>query len=218
MNEEMNPVDCQDPRADFTVVVIAAGRGRRFGSDKRRSPLGEEKTLLQRTLACYAPNFPRIFVALSARADDDELARHLHGAGVQVLRSENADQGMGCTIADVVPFCKKTSKTLIALGDMPFISPDVLDRLVANSTERHIVYPSFRGRRGHPVIFGSAFYPDLGELRGDRGASSLIQANAEMCREIPVEDIGVLFDIDTPDDLQRALSMLQAFHSGGAST
>jgi len=47
------------------------------------------------------------------------------------------------------------------------------------------------------------------ELDGDRGARALLSANPEQVVEVPVEDPGILLDIDTPQQLDKALELLE---------
>jgi len=42
-------------------------------------------------------------------------------------------------------------------------------------------------------------------LAGDLGARSVVAAHPDRVKLLPVEDAGVIADIDTPDDLQQAL-------------
>ncbi|MFK7828995.1 MAG: NTP transferase domain-containing protein [Congregibacter sp.] len=217
MHTETRSTDYPLPRAEIAVLLIAAGRGKRFGSDKRQASMDVGKTLLEQTLTCYRPFFPQVFVCVSDHPRDDLLATRLRESSARVVRCENAEQGMGSTISDAIGACKNFAGTLIALGDMPLISAQVLELLLRYASDRHIVYPSFNGRRGHPVIFGRAFYSDLERLTGDRGASHLIATKLASCREVAVEDSGVVLDVDTPRDLEGVKKALQARSSIGVS-
>jgi molybdenum cofactor cytidylyltransferase len=94
---------------------------------------------------------------------------------------------------------------LVALGDMPFIHPAsiaaVAQALAAGP--QAIAAPVHAGRRGHPVGFGAAHGPALAALQGDEGARALLQRHAHALQLVPVDDPGVLRDVDTPADLGR---------------
>ena len=63
---------------------------------------------------------------------------------------------------------------LIALGDMPLLSPPVLEKLMQNHLDRDdhyrcITLPTSDGKRGNPVLWGKAFFPELAAMTGDSG-------------------------------------------------
>jgi molybdenum cofactor cytidylyltransferase len=62
-----------------------------------------------------------------------------------------------------------------------------------------IVVPTYRGRRGHPVLFAAAVIPELYAADPARGAAAVVHAHGDRL-ELPVADQGVVADIDTPED------------------
>ena len=57
------------------------------------------------------------------------------------------------------------------------------------------------------MIFSRNLFPELLEEDLPEGARSVIQRYLESRLEIPVEDPGILADIDTPVDYRRHFSM-----------
>jgi len=190
------------------VLLLAAGRGSRFGSDKRVSVIEGRETLLYKSLECYRRSGLGVLLCISGRPEDDELEEAFSATGVVCLRCDRADRGMGATLAQGMQACANASAVFIALADMPLVNPDTIARLEHTASPERIVFPVFEGQRGHPVLFGAAFFGELRALDGDRGASAVIQRHSDACIEIPVDDPGVLLDADTPDalaDLRRRL-------------
>jgi molybdenum cofactor cytidylyltransferase len=90
------------------------------------------------------------------------------------------------------------------LGDMPRVASAHIDRLIAafNPGEgRAICVPTWRAKRGNPVLWSARFFPEMRVLEGDTGARALIRAHAEQVCEVEMPDDGVLLDVDTPDAL-----------------
>jgi xanthine dehydrogenase accessory factor len=73
-------------------------------------------------------------------------------------------------------------------------------------TRKPIVYPEYRGRQGHPVLWDRGFFGALRELEGDRGAKSLLERNRDLALAVPVEDPGVCLDIDSPADYSKLVT------------
>ncbi len=62
--------------------------------------------------------------------------------------------------------------------------------------------PLWNGKRGHPVLWARRFFPEMEDIRGDVGARHLLGEHADQVYEVPVDDDGVLLDVDSPDALE----------------
>jgi CTP:molybdopterin cytidylyltransferase MocA len=126
----------------------------------------------------------------------------LQQAGVPVVECPEAVDGMGLSLAAGVQASADAAGWVIALADMPFVAPDTVRRVAtAVAAGGSIVAPVYRGERGHPVGFGSDLGPALAALRGDEGARTVVSANRDRLLLLPVDDAGILRDIDRPSDL-----------------
>jgi CTP:molybdopterin cytidylyltransferase MocA len=64
---------------------------------------------------------------------------------------------------------------------------------------RHRIRDSSSGdRRGNPVLWPRTFFPALRALEGDRCVRDLLASNSQSILRIPLENDGVLVDLDTP--------------------
>jgi molybdenum cofactor cytidylyltransferase len=90
---------------------------------------------------------------------------------------------------------------LIALGDMPGIMPATFCKAATTMVQGGICQATWQGKPGHPVGFSSAWFEQLGQLQGDTGARGIIKQHGEAVTHFPVDDPGILRDIDTPADL-----------------
>ena len=185
----------------IAILVLAAGHGRRFGSDKRMALVYERQTLLRETLSRCCDTGLDVHVSLSAREEDEPVAESIADLPLRIHRCERAEEGMGGTIADSIFLAEPYAAVFIFLGDMPFLDTETITKLRSFFRPGHIVVPRYRGRRGHPVLFSAAFFPELCELTGDRGGADILRRHRERCIEVDVDDPGILRDIDTPGDL-----------------
>ena len=182
------------------ALLLAAGRGARFGSDKRRARLPSGELLLDRSIANLVETGLPLRVALGP--GDDTLAQTLGRQGIETIRCADAPRGMGATLAAAVQAMPRWDAVLVALGDMPWLRPQTIIAVAQAAAPASICVPCLRGCRGHPVAFGARFLPELAALAGDRGARDLLLRHAAVVRELTVEDPGVLRDVDRPADLQ----------------
>jgi CTP:molybdopterin cytidylyltransferase MocA len=99
---------------------------------------------------------------------------------------------------------------LICLGDMPFVTPATLQALADAGREDRVVAPVHEGRRGNPVAWGRTFFPALAALTGDVGGGSILEGAGDRLISLPVDDPGILIDIDTPEALAAARDRISA--------
>ncbi|MDZ7825568.1 MAG: nucleotidyltransferase family protein [Gammaproteobacteria bacterium] len=188
------------------ALVLAAGRSRRFGSDKRRARLADGTPVLIATLLRYAAVTDDLRVVL--RPDDDELARQLAARipGLRILRAPRSDEGMGGSLADGIASCDDLDWVLVVLGDMPFVQRETLERLLETvrdaGPEIDVIRPvrtaAEAGGPGHPVAFRSTRFAELAACSGDTGARSVVQ-RAQGVLQVETTDPGVLRDLDRPE-------------------
>ena len=181
-------------------ILLAAGSSRRFGGRKllvpwRGRPLYEHalealttSPAIGETLVVVQPGF----AAPPARPRCRFVVNPEH------------EEGMGSSLrAGVRAAPPDADAFLVALADMPRITPALIAALVAHYRQagRPIVVPVCRGRRGHPVLIGAPLREAVLAISGDVGARGIIQAHPECVVPFETEDEAVLFDVDLPADL-----------------
>jgi molybdenum cofactor cytidylyltransferase len=193
-----------------SAIVLAAGRARRFGSDKRLADFGGEP-LLMATLRTVQAVLPDPLVVLGPH--DALLQAVLAQHGIASSLCLDAELGMGHSLAHGVRQRPSAAGWLVLLGDMPCVAPATLRSLVAAITPDGIVAPSCHGQRGNPAGFGRTYFDQLCALHGDVGARPLLSLHRDKLRLLPCEDRGVLADVDTPQMLQQRLIHRPAYAS-----
>jgi len=181
------------------VVVLAAGRGSRYGADcdKLEQPV-DGVAMLSRTLRnVLASQLDVVVVTTDAMA---ELARRSVAARDLVVMGPTAPFGMGYSIAAGVGARAQASGWLIMPADMPLVRPQTLTAVAAALGHHPLVYAQYRGQRGHPVGFSAELFTELVTLTGDEGARRLLARYPS--HAVDVDDPGVLIDVDTPEDLK----------------
>jgi molybdenum cofactor cytidylyltransferase len=187
------------------VIILAAGSGSRFrqvaGPDKDKLLAdctgrdGAVRSVIEQVLV-NLPAFleKRVLVTGPERPQAIRMAQ-AYGCDFVELDSP----GLGDSIAAGVQACPDLDGWLILLGDMPFILPSSIEQVRAAIREDGISVPLLAGEYGHPVGFGREFGAKLMALTGDRGAKILF-AGAQVV-EVPVDDPGVVWDVDVPEAL-----------------
>ena len=184
----------------ITGVLLAAGRGERFGGDKLHATLPDGRAVAVAAAEAMIGALPRV-VAVT-RPDDSATAALLGAAGCEIVVCERAAEGMGASLACGVAACRTASGWVIGLADMPAIRAEIIRAVAAALVDgAHVAAPVHDGLRGHPVGFAAEFGPALVQLAGDEGARRIVSAHHDQLTLLEVTDPGIRFDIDVPCDL-----------------
>ena len=185
------------------VVVLAAGAGSRYRGTRHKlsEQLGGDSVLVRTLRNAIASEMPVVLVISEALIDEAQGLVAPEDMVVVDPRSQTG-WGMGDSIAAGVSIHASATGWLVLPADMPLVKPSSL-RAVADALDQQpIAFAQHRGRRGHPVGFGAELFSELVMLKGDDGARRLLARYPTAAVEL--DDPGVLFDIDTIDDLEDA--------------
>ena len=197
-------------------ILLAAGRGSRFGGDKLIAPLSSSApgapagtplgVAAARNLVAALPDSIAV-----VRPGDVGLSRLLGATGIRVVECPDADAGMGASLACGACAAADADGWVVALADMPWIDPATIGKVAdALRAGASIVAPALRGQRGHPVGFSRRHQAALAALTGDVGARGLLQRNAADLTVVDVDDPGICGDVDRPADLAGNLNKKDA--------
>ena len=93
---------------------------------------------------------------------------------------------------------------VILLGDMPGISPAVIDALIGAFEAAggdKICQPRYDGKPGNPILWPRRLFPSFAELSGDIGAKPLLKRFNQDILGVDVGSSAIHMDIDEPGDL-----------------
>jgi molybdenum cofactor cytidylyltransferase len=137
--------------------------------------------------------------------DAERIEQALSGLDVRFVKNPDFAKGLSTSLKcglNAVP--EASDGAMIVLGDMPSVTPALLDTLIAafNPAEgRAICVATHGGKRGNPVLWARRFFPEMMAIEGDVGAKHIVAANDELVCEVEVSTDAPLVDIDTREDL-----------------
>ena len=142
----------------------------------------------------------KIVTGYQAERVEEELS-HLD---VEFLYNEDWKMGQSTSVRRGIDAILEENAVVFALGDMPFVKSSSVNELISvqmNKKVGDVFVAGYRGRRGNPVLFRTSVMEVLKEgLRGDEGGNSILKDLGMDLVE--TGDRGVLFDIDTEEDLE----------------
>ena len=193
------------------ALVLAAGQGARFGAQPKLLALLDGKPLVRHAAEAALAALARpVVVVLGCRADAVRAA--LDGLDVTAIRNPGWREGLSTSLkVGFAALPPGMDGVLVLLGDMPRVRAGILDRLIAAwsaAGRLSAVVPTFRGRRGNPVLLSGALAPEIARLTGDAGAGALLRSRSDVLW-LALDDAAVVQDVDTVASL-RALQATSA--------
>lgn len=185
------------------AVVLAAGQGLRFGSQKLLASLGD-RPLLQHALdAANASSLEPIVVVLGA--DADAVAAGVRSGRARIVRNPDHATGQASSLRVGLRALDTNDAAVVVLGDQPNVTAALLDALVAaqRSSGAPAVVCAQDGRRSPPTLLHRDLWEEVDALRGDTGARELLARRGDVVVFEVAHGLAHLDDVDTQADRER---------------
>lgn len=187
------------------MILLASGLSRRFG---RRDKLMAD--LCGRPMVDYAAGVLASMEALTriavCPADHKEIGERLHDRFV-IAVNKKPKLGLGHSIATGVHVAMqfKPDAVVLAMADMPFIEPGLIEALVHDlgAEGANIVHCGSTDSARPPTAFDASCFDALQALDGEDGARGLLASGRHRVRGIAAP-APLLADVDTREDLDLA--------------
>lgn len=194
------------------AVVLAAGRGSRFGGDKLLTPWRDGVLLDGALTAAFAAPVRRVTVETGANGKEVASAarRWAEATGVAsrllIAHSDHWEAGLSASLkAAIGSLAPDVDGAFVFLGDMPRIPIAVLGALAdALRSGAAAAVPVHAGTAGHPTLIGAGLFAAIQDLEGDRGARAILDGVGAALARVETGDDGVLFDVDTQQAMTQA--------------
>ena len=189
----------------ITAIVLAAGQSLRMGHKNKLLQKINRKSILRHVLSSIKNSrIERTIVVLGHEAEKIKL--DLQTDEVSYALNLDYELGISTSIRTGIEAIEETAAgVLIALGDMPGISPAIINTLVDNFQSKvraEICVPVYEGQPGNPVLWSRKFFSQLASLNGDVGGKKLIEENSDVVAFCSVDTEFVHLDVDTQGQLE----------------
>jgi molybdenum cofactor cytidylyltransferase len=196
----------------LSILILAAGNSSRLGQPKQLVKF-KEKTLIEFVAETALKISDEVLVVLGANSEIIEEQLTSLSDSISTVYNPDWQEGMGTSIRLGIQILEKKSDTvIILLSDQPFISQELLQKMVQTfaKNQKPIVSCVYDGRLGVPMLFDKSIFPSLLTLKGEKGAKSILTYFENQISTIDFKE-GII-DIDTPEDL-KTLQIIDAGYS-----
>lgn len=181
-------------------ILLAAGAGTRFKcGNKLLVPIDGEPVVRQATTTLTAANLDSITVVLGH--ERARIKQTIADLPVSFVTNQSYTNGLSTSVSrglSAIP--PDSDAVVIALADMPYVKPATIHALHQSYLSGYgtALAASYNGSRGNPVLFDQTYFNMLHTVSGDTGGRDILETNGKL---INTNDSGVLYDIDTVEDL-----------------
>ncbi|MFE4708672.1 NTP transferase domain-containing protein [Peribacillus simplex] len=197
------------------AIVLAAGYSSRANAFKMTLPMGQmgQMSVLEQTISKFEGLCSRVIVVAGFQAEiiQEEIAKiiseNAYSFQIKFVYNENFNQGMfhsiqkGCNEVNAPTF-------FITPGDCPLVKKETVQLLAKH--KGNVVIPSFDYKGGHPIKLSSEVKQKILETNPESNLRVVLGGYEK--QYMNVDDAGVLMDVDTPEDYQKAIDYDKALN------
>ena len=196
-------------------ILLAAGSSRRMGAqNKLLLPIDNGLSMIRWIAQTYLDtNIDTLIVVTGFQ--HEAIRKALLGLNVEFVHNHDYQTGQASSVArGIESLSEQYDCALIGLADMPFITSDLINRLIKShdllpKPEVRITMPIIDGRRANPVIWGRAFFDELQAISGDEGGRQILAAYLSAVNGVSWDKTQIAEDIDLPEDIQKLSGVSQ---------
>jgi molybdenum cofactor cytidylyltransferase len=182
-------------------IILAAGLSSRMGKSKLELLMGD-KMVIEHTILSMSPFCSGIMLVCGKQIETIQK-KTLCYPGIKILYNENFNQGMFTSVQKGVAAITGDYFFLIP-GDCPLVRPETfvtLRAVASGNPDQTIFIPCYNNKKGHPVLFKKTMIKTILDSPSTAILRDIIISNG--FTRVPVQDEGILLDMDTVEDFER---------------
>lgn len=189
-----------------SAILLAAGESRRMGGvNKLLLPLGGVPLVRHSARVLMASKILELVVVLGHEATKVENA--LSGLQVRTVRNEHFAEGQMTSVhAGMDALTQEADGVMVCLSDQPLLTTEDINDLIhafCMREDAEVVVPTYRGRRGNPIVLASEHRKSILSGQRNLGCKNLIEKNPDIVTTVEWASDHVVVDIDTRQDVMR---------------
>lgn len=185
----------------ISAIILAAGKSTRMGYPKALVNFGGRPFLHNVTENFSRAGIENVLVVLGHQSEKiaTELALPPHSFVV----NEKYEMGQFSSLqAGIRELDDETEGAFLALVDQPQIGAEVIRGLLASFSvnPKHIVLPTYRGKRGHPTLFPRKLFEEIKTAPPTISARDILTKHQSDILEVETNDESILWNINSEQD------------------
>jgi len=176
------------------TIILAGGKSSRFTRNKL-AEIYQGKPLIYYTIKTFLTISESVII-VTGHYDLDYLSDFLQNSRIKIVHNTNYEKGMFTSVLKGA--LHVTNDFFLIPGDYPLVKPSTLQHIL--KSDGQIRVPTYQHQRGHPIFITKDLLPTL--LKEPETSNLKVFRDRHIVNYIPVDDEGILKDIDSLADLQ----------------
>jgi len=193
---------------NITNIILAAGQSKRMREMNKLLIKIDNQTMIEKIVDISLKSSANNTIVVLGY-ENDILQRILDNKKITTIVNKEYLKGQSSSLQlGISALPEDCDAALIMLGDMPNINSRLINQLIENynpNDNKSIIIPTYKNKKGNPVLIDREFFPDILSIKGDKGAKDIIKVNKNYIKELPQKNSTIVEDIDTKDDLANYL-------------
>ncbi|MBI4835591.1 MAG: putative selenium-dependent hydroxylase accessory protein YqeC [Planctomycetes bacterium] len=191
-------------------ILLAAGQSVRYGSPKLIDTFRSQPLFWHSFKAANGSKLDKLIVVVGEIGDElIKMASNIPDNRAEFIRNPQPSKGMLSSIKIALEKVMRAypgSAVMIMLADMPYVTSDLINTVLRafHDSAAPVSSPFIDGRNAHPVIFHPVMFPELLNLKSERGGKEIIMSHPDMINKIMLSSPDSQYDIDTKSDSKGA--------------
>lgn len=187
----------------FPVVILAAGKSQRMGFPKLL--MAERGVPVLRIMSDRLVETGwGSFTVIISQSEMQSFVTDNTPESTAIIYNHQPERGMISSLRLGIDSLEQNCSGFLAWQvDHPLIDPKTLVEIQGKAIAERVVIPTYNGRRGHPTWWGRAAWDALKSHVADGGARAVLRLPEITIKELPVDDVGILANINIPEDATR---------------
>ena len=197
-------------KTSIIPIILAAGKGGRFGDENKLLHVLNGKPILQHSIEVFL-NVLNIVVVVIGN-NKDTLITFLKSIDEKritpIYNNTWKEGGMSSSVKKGVKYVKENFSSqgiLIHPGDIPYITKNDIELIIKKAKEEHykkIIIPQYQQKNGHPMFIPQNLFSEVFEItESSEGLRGFLKQN-ENNKIFVTCNKGILNDIDTKEDIK----------------
>ena len=194
---------------NITNIILAAGQSKRMREMNKLLIKIDNQTMIEKIVDISLKSTANNTIVVLGY-ENGVLQKLLENKKITTIVNKEYLKGQSSSLQlGISALPEDCDAALIMLGDMPNINSRLINQLIENynpNDNKSIIIPTYKNKKGNPVLIDREFFPDILSIKGDKGAKDIIKANKKYIKELPQKNSTIVEDIDTKDDLNNYLN------------
>ena len=185
----------------IVALILAAGFSSRMGACKPLLPFGESSVIATAVTSFRQAGISDIRVVIGYHGD--KILPVLKELQVRPIWNERYAEGMfSSVLAGVQTFDDQIKAFFLLPVDTPLVKRYSLKTMIRlyRQTGAAVIYPTFRGKRGHPPLIDQQCFDHILAADGVGTLKNILEVFSPLAMEVELPDRGLILDMDTPED------------------